>query len=106
MTATITVNERDKHLEVKLCRELTIYSAAVLKEPLLALLEKSPVILVNLSEVDDIDTAGFQLLIMLKKEAMALGREVTFIEHSVAVIEVMERLEMVSFFGDPVILTN
>ena len=106
MTAVLNITRSEKCVDVSICGELTIYSAAQLKDELLVLLKTSPILMVNLAEVDDIDTAGLQILIMLKKEAKNLGYEVSFTDHSSPVINVIELLNMVNFFGDPLVLTH
>lgn len=56
--------------------ELTIYRAAELKDALLAAVNHSPVLEVDLAGVTDIDTAGVQLLMLAKRSALQLQRQV------------------------------
>lgn len=104
MTGMLDINQTKQGANVSICTELTIYSAAQLKDELLTLLRASPVVNVNLAQVNDIDTSGLQILIMLKNEAQILSHEVNFIEHSASVLSVIELMNMVSFFGDPLVL--
>lgn len=86
--------------------DMTIYQAAELKPALLAGLEGAQDIELNLSEVSDMDTAGFQLLLMLKREASHLGKTLRMVAHSPATLEVMDAYRMGSYFGDPIIITQ
>ncbi len=106
MTEMLDINQTEQGVEVNICGELNIYTATQLKDELLTLLRSSPTLMVNLGQVSDIDTAGLQILIMLKKEATLLKHDVYFAEHSGPVIHVIELLNMVNFFGDPIVLTH
>lgn len=85
---------------------MTIYRAASLKEELMALLEKGPQLAIDLSRVSELDTAGLQLLIMAKNEAVARGGELQLQGHSPAVLNVLDLCNMANFFGDPVVLPS
>ncbi len=104
MTGMLDINQTKQGVNVTICAELTIYSAAQLKDELLALLRTSPIVNVNLAQVSDIDTSGLQILIMMKNEADILQHDVNFIEHSASVLNVFELMNMVRFFGDPLVL--
>ena len=69
MTATqrLTLNE-----------DMTIYHALEQKNQLLDALSVSEVLELDLLQVADIDTAGLQLLILLKKEAQRTGNHFPF----------------------------
>lgn len=54
--------------------ELTIYTVSKLKGILLDELKAFSGIILNLSEIDDADTAGFQLLLFLEEEAKCAGK--------------------------------
>ena len=84
--------------------ELTIYRAADLKVTLLEALRKSPVLEVDLSGVTELDTAGLQVLMLAKQTAAAEQRELRLLRHSPAVMEILEMLDLVAFFGDPVLV--
>jgi len=59
---------------------------------------------VSLAGVSEMDTAGFQLLVLAKREAARLGRPMRLVEHSPATLEVMDLLNMAAYFGDPVVI--
>jgi len=78
--------------------ELTIFRAAELKPLLLA--DPLPLV-IDLSGVTDIDTAGVQLLMLAKNTALAQQRELRLVAHSPAVMDVFELLNLAEYFGDP-----
>jgi anti-sigma B factor antagonist len=59
----------NEDLHLKLTGEMTVYSAAKLKDILLNELKFCPGLTLDLADVDEADTAGFQLLLFLKREA-------------------------------------
>lgn len=61
-------------LHFKLTGEMTIYSAAKLKDLMTRELKSCSGITMDLAEVDEADTSGFQLLLFLKREADMLGK--------------------------------
>ena len=83
--------------------ELTIFRAMELKPALLA---DPPLTEVDLSGVTDIDSAGVQLLMMAKQAAQADGRELRLSQHSAAVLEVFELLNVAAFFGDHLVMAS
>lgn len=84
--------------------ELTIYRAAELKQTLIDQLVAHPKLEIDLSAVTELDTAGVQLLMLAKQTARAAEREVTLVGHSPAVVEVFELLDLVAYFGDPMVV--
>lgn len=86
--------------------DMTIYQVAEMKPTLLSGLREGGEIELNLSEVSEMDTAGFQLLLMLKREASRLGKPFRMVGHSHATLEVIDAYRMASYFGDPVVMTS
>lgn len=85
--------------------ELTIYTAAQEKQRLLELLMSQAAELeLNLAEVSEIDTAGLQVLIMLKQEAKRQNKKLHYVMHSKAVLDVLELSNLSAYFGDPIIM--
>lgn len=84
--------------------ELTIYTASDSKARLVDALTQHKEVEIDLSAVTEIDTAGLQILILAKKEAARQQSQVRFTDHSPAVIDAMELLDLTGFFGDPVII--
>jgi anti-sigma B factor antagonist len=84
---------------------LTIYHAASAKAALLAALAKANVLEVDLAGVDEIDTAGMQILILLKREAAKAGKQLRLQQHSPASMEVLDNYRLGAYFGDPILLS-
>ena len=84
--------------------DLTIYQIKTLKDKVLAALQQGSGLELDLQAVTQMDTAGFQLLVLAKRESQRLGRTLRIIAHSPAVREVIEFYNMAAFFGDPVVI--
>lgn len=84
--------------------DLTIYHALELKNQLLDALAQTGELELNLAQVRAMDTAGLQLLVMLKKEAQRSGKCVRIVAHSQAVSELVEFCNMAAEFGDPLVI--
>lgn len=80
--------------------ELTIYTASELKGRLLEALESQESLLIDLSQVSEIDTAGLQLLLMVRREAGERGVSVVFAGHSHAVTECLELCNLSTVLGE------
>lgn len=70
--------------------ELTIFNAADSKSEMSQRFNEARHLEIDLSAVEEIDTAGFQLLLMAIHEADACGKSLTFSEWSDAVNSVLE----------------
>jgi anti-anti-sigma factor len=79
--------------------EMTIYRAAEIKQTLLAPIVESAVVEFDLSKVTELDSAGVQLLMLAKRTAQAKHGDVRLVAHSPAVLDVMELLNLESYFG-------
>lgn len=101
---TIELNEGACKLGVD--GEMSIYTAAELKERLVPLVQECTEAELDLSQVSEMDSAGLQLLVLLKREALAAGRKIRFVSHSKAVVEVLDLCNMAGAFGDPVVLSS
>ncbi|MYM21367.1 STAS domain-containing protein [Duganella sp. FT135W] len=84
--------------------EMTIYRAADLKVTVLDALRKTRVLEIDLSGVTELDTAGLQVLMLAKQTAAVDQRELRLLQHSPAVVEIFEMLDLVAFFGDAVLI--
>nr|WP_315397423.1 STAS domain-containing protein [uncultured Duganella sp.] len=84
--------------------ELTIYRAADIKITVLEALRKARVLEVDLAGVTELDTAGLQVLMLAKNTAAADGRELRLVNHSPAVVEIVEMLNLGAFFGDALLI--
>jgi anti-anti-sigma factor len=85
--------------------ELTIYTAATEKQNLQAFLEVGDELELNLAQVSEMDSAGLQVLIVLKQEAARRNKTLRYTMHSKAVLDVLEMTNMMTSFGDQVVMT-
>jgi anti-sigma B factor antagonist len=82
--------------------EMTVYTAAaVSKQVLSALTERVATTLLDLSKVSEIDTAGVQILLVARRHAIALGRELQIVAPSLAVSGVLELLQLTALASTP-----
>ncbi|MDP2824721.1 MAG: STAS domain-containing protein [Sulfuritalea sp.] len=84
--------------------DLSIYHAVEIKQRLIDGIRAGRVLELDLSHVGEMDTAGFQLLALTKRESQSLGHALRIVGHGPAVREVIEFLNMVAFFGDPLVI--
>jgi anti-sigma B factor antagonist len=76
---------------VSVAGEMTVYTAAALRQDLLAALTRHRrTKLLDLSEVTEIDTAGLQLLLAARRQAADDGRELLIADPSRAVRSAIE----------------
>jgi anti-anti-sigma factor len=78
---------------------LTIYTAAEQKDVLLALFPLAHEVELDLSSVDELDSAGLQLLILVKRESLKEGTCLLLTNHSPAVIEAFRLSGLDGYFG-------
>ena len=89
---------------LSLCEDLTIYHALEQKKILLDALAEADELELDLQPVSEIDTAGLQLLILLKKEAQSAGKGVSIVAHSQAVRSVIDFCNLAAELGDPLVI--
>lgn len=104
MTEFATQATTDGAVHLILDGPMTIYNASEIKAQLMGGLQAAPIIELDLSHVNEMDTAGFQLLVMAKRESQRLGLTLRIIAHSPAVREVIDFYNMDAFFGDPMVI--
>jgi anti-anti-sigma factor len=96
--------KNDGPLCVSIKDDMTIYNAQSLKETLLGYCHSGTQELqLDLSAVTEIDSAGLQLLLLLKAEAQKRGFTLHLLRHSEAVLEIFELLKLGTYFGDPIV---
>ena len=86
--------------------DMTIYAAASLKEKLLGALKGASRLQVDLSRVAEVDTAGMQLLVLAKREALAAGKTLRLVGHSAATLDAIDLFALGAYFGDPVFIAR
>ena len=87
-----------------LTEDLTIYHALEQKSALLNALADTDDLELDLMHVGEIDTAGLQLLILLKKEALRAGKTISIVAHSQSVRAVIDFCNLAAELGDPLII--
>lgn len=102
MPSTIEIDQ--DVCRVRIDGDMTIYTALDLKQELVPCLEKAAQLDFDLSQVNEMDTAGLQLLILLKRETAKRGTRLALTGHSNAATEVIDTFAMAGFFGDPIVL--
>jgi anti-sigma B factor antagonist len=81
--------------------DMTIYNAIETKQRLIEALGDTKELQIDLSAIGEIDTAGFQLLLMIKLEAQRQQKSLRIIGHSPAIRDLFDFYNKVAFFGDP-----
>jgi anti-sigma B factor antagonist len=84
--------------------EVSIYNVAEYAKEIVPILDGLNELVINLINVSEIDSAGVQLLMMLKKECMVRSKKLTLVDHSDVVLDVFELMGLVTYFNDPVVL--
>ncbi len=86
--------------------EMTIFRAAELKAAMLPEIERGQEIEIDLSRVTEIDSAGVQLMVAAKLEAILRGKELHFTGHSKPVMDMLDLCDLGGFFGDQIIIPS
>lgn len=85
--------------------EMTIYTVREYKQALVQHLNTAKELQIDLGGVGEIDSAGVQLLMFMKREAADHGVKLSLNRHSQAVVEVVELLNLSKHFGDPIVIS-
>lgn len=102
----ITVKHRKKGVtQLAIQDEMTIYTVLEQKLALVEHLKAAKELQIDLSGVGEIDSAGVQLLLYLKREAARHNVKLGLIQHSQGVVEVLELLNLSKHFGDPIVIS-
>lgn len=86
--------------------DLTIYNAAEKKSFLLEKIASADEVELDLSQVSEIDSAGVQLLMLVKQETVHRDKVLRLVSHSRAVLEIFELYNLAAFFGDPLLISH
>lgn len=89
---------------LRISENMTIYQAAAQKQQLLDALSIGEHLELDLSGVAEMDSAGLQLLLLLKREALQAGKQLSISGHSPAVRQVLDLCNLVRVFGDPLVI--
>ncbi len=85
--------------------EMTIYTVLEQKRQIFDSLKSAKELQIDLGGVTEIDSAGVQLLMFLKQEAAGRDVKLCLLQHSRAVVEVLELLNLSKHFGDPIVIS-
>lgn len=102
---TYHVTQHDGGPSLKLSGALTIYTVAEARHEIPARLAKQGSRVLDLAGIEELDTAGVQLLLWLKRELAGQGRALTITGHSPVVVDVFDLLKLATAFGDPILLS-
>ena len=86
--------------------ELSIFTAADLRQQLLDAIDTGSEVEVDLSEVSEMDSAGMQLMVAAKREARHRNTHLRFTGHSPAVFELLELCNLSGHLGDPLLIQS
>lgn len=99
---SIQLMQQAKQSELLLSGELSIYDVAELKSALSAALAASETVEINLSGVDDLDSAILQVLVAAKLQADRDGRQLRLTDQGEASKNTLELTGLTSFFDGPI----
>jgi anti-sigma B factor antagonist len=97
----IDKQQEGRHTRLRIAGEMTIYEAAALYQALLASLAECDTLELDLTQVTELDTAGFQQLYLLRREALIAGKSMRIGAHSAATRDVLDLCRMHPHFADP-----
>ena len=83
-------------LQIEIVGSFNIYQAENVKHTILQTIKSNKSIVLDLSKVDEFDTAGLQLLFVLNSELAKLGKNLQIL-HSAATKEVIDLLQLTNF---------
>ncbi|HCI13792.1 MAG TPA: anti-sigma factor antagonist [Gallionellaceae bacterium] len=99
-------NTAEKNVQISVEGEMTIYRAAELKASMLPEIERAQKIEIDLSHVTEIDSAGLQLMVAAKLEAIQRGKALHFTGHSKPVMDMLDLFDLGAFFGDQIVISS
>ena len=79
---------------------MNIYMAVKLKRLLLDALQQHDRLEIDLSGVDEMDTAGLQLLILLKRTAAGSGKQISLVANSKPTLDTIRSYNLMKYFYD------
>jgi len=102
---TYHTSHHDGQASLRLAGALTIYTVTEARREVPGRLQKHHVQYLDLSGVEELDTAGIQLLLWLKHDATARRANLVLVHHSEAVVDVFDLLKLTATFGDPILMS-
>ena len=95
----IDMQQQGRHTHLRISGELTIYDAVALHRALLESLGSCDCLELDLSAVTDLDAAGLQQLLLLRREARATGKDLQILAHGDATRDVLALCGLDADFG-------
>lgn len=87
---SVQVEKHGAELVARVEGEFTIYRIAELKAQLSALLEQEIYLEIDLAAVEELDSAGVQLMLALQRESRRLGKMLSFSHAGAPVAQVLD----------------
>lgn len=98
----MNAEKNDDTVNLVLEGEVTIYTAQDIKRRLLESLALGQTVEVDLSGVSEFDTAGLQIMLLARAEALRENKNLIYVPRSPAVDEVLNLCQLEQFFdGTP-----
>ena len=100
---SFSIDMKDKTLLLRVTGDMTAYSAQEIKEGVVEKILKADRVELDLSDVEDMDSAGFQLMYAIKKHADSRQMELKLDTYSSVVMTCMKTYNMLAQFdiNDP-----
>ena len=95
---SIDILNESGNCRIRIDDELTIYTAGVVNATIRDALAANDSVAIDLTGVTEIDTAGLQILLVARKEALLRNRAVSFIGHNRIVIDCLRLMNLSNFF--------
>lgn len=106
------MNSETSVKRIDLRGEFNIFTATAVRQQLLDALDQPGEggaeieVEIDLAGVNEIDSAGIQLMIAAKREAATRNRVLRFVGHSREVFDVLELCDVTGQLGDPVLIQH
>lgn len=98
---SVNIEYSGQGARMTLSGELTIYSVTQIKSALAEAMGRASEVEVDLEGVTEIDTAGLQLMLIVKRHP---GSAVRFVNHPSAVLRLVDFVNLGSSLGDPLFI--
>lgn len=95
---SVRVEKKDDVCMIVVEKDMTIFNSTELKKLILKPLNDCSNLKIDLSQVGEIDSSGFQLLMLLKKECESKKIAFQLVDYSNAVRSLLELFNMVDYF--------
>jgi anti-anti-sigma factor len=97
----IDVEELNNFCVIDVKGGVNLSYAAELKDVLLDAITNHPDVEVRLQDINEMDSAGVQILWLAKREALQLQKNLRYVDHNPVVIELLQIYNLIEEFADP-----